>query len=48
MVETNAFLTNLNHHYRASQYGEHNCSANNKKNGDYYYYQSLPHFIDEL
>ena len=27
--------------------GEHDCSAHNKKNGDYQEYQSLTHFIDE-
>ena len=30
------------------QYGEHNCSANKKKNGDYFEYPSLSHFSDEL
>ena len=27
---------------------EHDCSANNKKNGDYYEYPSLSHFVNEL
>ena len=35
------------HQYRVSQWGEHNCSAHNKKNGDYYEYPSLSHFMDE-
>ena len=30
-----AFLTNPMHQYRVSQCGEHDCSANNNKNGDY-------------
>ena len=30
-----------------SQCGEHDGSALNKKNGDYYENQSLSHFIDE-
>ena len=28
-------------------FGEHVCSANNKKNGDYYEHRSLSHFTDE-
>ena len=48
MVETKCFLANPNHQYHVSQYGELYCSANNKKNRDYYEYPSLPHFIDEL
>ena len=35
MVERKAFLANPKHEYRASQGGEHDCGANNKKNGDY-------------
>ena len=46
MVERKAFLANLKHQDCASQYGEHDCSANNKKNGDYYEYRSLSHFMD--
>ena len=42
------FLVNLKHQFRASQCGEHDCSANNEKDGDFYYYPSLPHFTDEL
>ena len=30
------------------QWAEHDCSANNKKNGDYYERPSLSHFMDEL
>ena len=42
-----AILANPKHQYRVSQYGEHDCSAHNVKNGDYYDYQSLTHFVDE-
>ena len=31
-----------------SQRKEHDCSAHNKKNGDYYKNPSLSHFTDEL
>ena len=48
MVEKKAFLTNPKHQYRVSRYGERDCSAKNKKNGDYYKYPSLYHFKDEL
>ena len=43
-----AFPTNPKHQYRVSQCGEHNCSANNKKNEDYYEYPNLSYFTDEL
>ena len=43
-----AFFANPMHQYRVSQCGEHDCHANNKKNGDYYVYQRLSHFTDEL
>ena len=43
-----AFLIKPKHQYCAEQYGEHDCSANNKKNIDYYGYPSLSHFMDEL
>ena len=36
------------HQYCVSQCGEHDYSANNKKNGYYYGYPSLSHFTDEL
>ena len=35
MVEKKAFPANLKHQYCASQYGEHDCSANKNKNRDY-------------
>ena len=34
--------------YHVYKWGEHDCSANNEKNGDYYEYPSLSHFMDEL
>ena len=43
-----AFLTNPKHKYHVSQCGEHDCCANNKKNGDYYMHPCLSHFMDEL
>ena len=48
MVEGKAFLASPKHQGRVSQYGEHDCSANNKKNGDYYKYPNLSQFTDEL
>ena len=48
MVEGKAFLPNQTHQYRVSQWGEHGCSADNKKNGDNCEYQSLTYFMDEL
>ena len=42
MVERKAFLANPKHQYHVSQWGEHDCCANNKKNRDCYEYQSLP------
>ena len=42
-----AFTANLRHQYRASQCGEHDCCANNRKNGDYFENPSLSHFMDE-
>ena len=42
MAEGKAFLANPKHQYRGPKCGEHDCSARNKKNGDYYKYQSLP------
>ena len=41
-------LANPKHHDHVSQYGEHDCRANNKKNEDFYEYPSLSHFMDEL
>ena len=43
-----SFLAKLKHQDRVSQYGEHDCSAQNKKNGDYYKYPSLSYLMDEL
>ena len=48
MVERKAFLANANHQYHASQCGEHDYSANNKKNRDYNEYPSLSNFMEEL
>ena len=47
MVERKAFLANLKQQYHVSQRGEHDCSAHNEKNGDYYEYPSLTHLTDE-
>ena len=38
-----AFLPNPKHQYHVSQSGEHDCSANNKMERDYYKYPSLSH-----
>ena len=46
--ENGSFFANPKHQYSASQCGEHDCLANSKKNGDYYGYQSLSHFTDNL
>ena len=48
MAEKKAFLANPKCQYRVSQCGEEDCSANNKRNRDYYKYPSLSHFMDEL
>ena len=42
------FLANPKHQYRVFQGGEQDCSANNRKNGDYYKRPSLSHFTDKL
>ena len=47
MVERKAFLAHPKYQYRASQCGGQDCSANNKKNGDYSEYPSLSPFTDE-
>ena len=47
MVERKAFSTNSKLQYHVSQYGDHDCSAHNKKNGDYYEYPRLSYFTDE-
>ena len=48
MVEGKGFLANPKHQYGVSQCGEHDCSANNKRYGDYYDNPSLSHFTDEV
>ena len=48
MVERKASLANPKHQDGVSQCGEHDRSTNNKKNGDYYEYTSLPHFTNKL
>ena len=47
MVERKAFLVNPMHQYRVSQCGEHECNANNKRNGNYNECPSLSHFTYE-
>ena len=47
-MERKTFLANPKHQYRSSQFGEHDCSANKKKSGDYYGYPGLSQFIDKL
>ena len=47
MMERKAFLENLKHQDRASQCVEPDCSANNKRNGDYNKYPSLSYVMDE-
>ena len=48
MVEKKAFLANTKHQDHVSQCGEHDSSAHNRKNGDYYEYPCLSYFVDEL
>ena len=48
MVEKKTFLTNPKHQYCVSQYGEHDYSANNNENRDYYEYPSFSKFTDEF
>ena len=43
-----AFPVNPKYQYCVSQYGEHDCSASNKRNGDYYKYPSSSLFTNEL
>ena len=47
MVKRKAFLAIPKHQYHVSQFGECDCSACKKKNGDYYEYPSLTYFLDE-
>ena len=46
-MERKAFLADPKHQHRVPLYEEHDCSAQNKKNVDYYDYPSLTHFKDE-
>ena len=48
IVERKGFSANPKRQYRVSQCGEQDCSADNKRNGDYYENPSLTHFTDEL
>ena len=48
IVERKAFLANPKHQDYVSQCVEHDCSVDNKKNGDYYKNLSLSHFMNEL
>ena len=48
MVKIKAFPANPKLQCCVSQWGEHNCSAHNRKNKDYYEYPSLFHFTDEI
>ena len=48
MVERKAFPTNSKRQYHVSQYGEHDCSASDKKKREYYENPSLTHFTNEL
>ena len=41
------FSCKSKHQYCASQCGEQDSGANNKKNGDYYEHPILSHFMDE-
>ena len=41
IVERKGFLANPKHQYNLSQWGEHDCRAQNKKNGGYYGYPSF-------
>ena len=47
VMQKKAFLGNPKHQYRVSQCREHDCSANNKKDREYYKYLSLSYFTDE-
>ena len=48
MGERKAFLANPRCQYGVSQRGEQDCSADNKRNGDYFKNPSLTHSMDEL
>ena len=42
-----SFSCRSKHQYRASKFGEHDCSAHNEKNRYYYEYPILTQFTDE-
>ena len=46
-MENKAFLANPKHLDLVSRCGEYYCSDHNKKNGDYYKFPTLSHFMDE-
>ena len=46
IVGRKAFFAKSKHQYRASKWGEHDYSAHDKRNGDYYDYPSLSHLMD--
>ena len=48
MIERKGFLENPKHQYHVSEWEDRDCSAHNKKNGDYYGYPNLSHFKDKL
>ena len=48
MVERKAFLINPKRQDHVSQCEERDCSADKKRNGDYYEHPNLSHLRDEL
>ena len=48
MVKRKAYATNPKLQYHVSQCREHDCSAYNRKNVDYYEYLSLSYFTEEI
>ena len=42
-----SFSSNARHQYHVSQWEEHDCNADNKRNGDYYQCPSFSHFTGE-
>ena len=47
-MEWKAFPAKPKHQYSLSESAEHDCSATNKNNRDYYKYPSLSYFMDKL
>ena len=47
MADRKAFIANPKHQHHVSQCEEHDCSAHNKKNVEYYEHPSLTHFKNE-